>query len=253
MPRSADRWKEVSPSKFAWEREALDFIRAGLTDCEPYRAWSNFEFIADDGSINEVDLLVFTPQGFFLVEIKSRPGVLAGDAQTWLWTNNGRETAMDNPIFLANRKAKKLKALLSRQKACRDLRFPYVDALIFCSSPELVCRLQGTARVRVCLRDTVAEAGRPARPGILAGLRRREADGLGPAQGQFDAPAARAISRAMEQAGIRPSQRARRVGDYRLTKLFLENPLNLFQDCGSARMSAIADKSATNTEAAQSS
>ena len=40
-----------------------------------YRAWTNFEFVADDGSINEVDLLVFTPQGFFLVEIKSRPGV----------------------------------------------------------------------------------------------------------------------------------------------------------------------------------
>ena len=28
---------------------------------EPYRAWANFEFIADDGSINEVDLLLFTP------------------------------------------------------------------------------------------------------------------------------------------------------------------------------------------------
>jgi hypothetical protein len=135
MPLSADRWKEVSASQFAWEREALDFIRQGLPDCEPYRAWSNFEFIADDGSINEVDLLVFTPQGFFLVEIKSRPGVLAGDAVTWLWTHEGREVAMDNPIFLANRKAKKLKALLSRQKACRDIRFPFIDAVIFCSEP----------------------------------------------------------------------------------------------------------------------
>ena len=224
MPLSADRWKEVSPSQFAWEREALDFIRQGLPDCEPYRAWSNFEFVADDGSINKVDVLVFTPQGFFLVEIKSRPGVLAGDAQTWLWTHEGRETAMDNPLFLANRKAKKLKALLSRQKACRDIRFPFVDALVFCSNADLDCRLQGTARLRVCLRDSTAEAGRPARAGILAALRRREADGLGPtALGQFDAPTARAISRAMEQAGIRQSQRARRVGDYRLAKLLFEN------------------------------
>ena len=231
MPLSPERWKEVSPSEFTWEREALDFIRQGLPDCEPYRAWSNFEFIADDGSINEVDVLVFTSHGFFLVEIKSRPGLLAGDAVTWMWTHNGREIAMDNPIFLANRKAKKLKALLSRQKACREIRFPFIDALIFCSSAELDCRLQGTARLRVCLRDAVAEAGRPARAGILAALRRREADGLGPnPPGQFDAPAARAISRAMEQAGIRQSQRARRVGDYRLTKLIFENPLGLYQD-----------------------
>jgi hypothetical protein len=54
MPLSGERWKEVSPSQFTWEREALDYIRQGLPDCEPYRAWSNFEFIADDGSINEV-------------------------------------------------------------------------------------------------------------------------------------------------------------------------------------------------------
>jgi len=231
MPLSSERWKEVSPSQFAWEREALDFIRQGLPDCEPYRVWTNFEFIADDGSINEVDVLVLTPQGFFLVEIKSRPGILAGDAVTWMWTHDGRERAMDNPIFLANRKAKKLKALLSRQKACREIRFPFLDALVFCSSAELDYRLQGSARTRVCLRDTPAEGGRPARAGILAALRRREADGLGTTPpGQFDAPAARAISRAMEQAGIRQSQRARRVGDYRLTKLLFENPLGLYQD-----------------------
>jgi serine/threonine protein kinase len=231
MALSAERWKEVSPSQFAWEREALDFIRQGLPDCEPYRAWSNFEFIADDGSINEIDLLVFTPQGFFLTEIKSRPGVLTGDAQTWLWKHDGREVALDNPVFLANRKAKKLKALLSRQKACREIRFPFLEALVFCSSPNLDCRLQGNARLRICLRDLVAEAGRPPRAGILAALRRRAADGLPPTfQGQFDAPAARAISRAMEQAGIRQSQRVRRVGDYKLTRLLFENPVGLYQD-----------------------
>jgi hypothetical protein len=49
-------------------------VRARFPTHEPYRAWSNFEFIADDGSINEVDLLAFTSEGFFLIEIKSRPG-----------------------------------------------------------------------------------------------------------------------------------------------------------------------------------
>ena len=53
---------------------ALDFIRAGLPDHDPYRAWSNFEFQTSDGAIYEVDLLVLTKQGFWLVEIKSWPG-----------------------------------------------------------------------------------------------------------------------------------------------------------------------------------
>lgn len=42
---SPERWKEIAPSQFAWEREALDFLKAELPDCEPYRAWSNFEFV----------------------------------------------------------------------------------------------------------------------------------------------------------------------------------------------------------------
>jgi hypothetical protein len=54
-------WTAVTESKFPWEREALDFVRAAFPSDEAYRAWANFELIADDGSINKVDLLVFTP------------------------------------------------------------------------------------------------------------------------------------------------------------------------------------------------
>ena len=72
----------IAESSFPWEREALDFVRSQFPAHKPYRAWSNFEFIATDGSINFVDLLVFTPQGFFLIEIKSRPGRLFSDAGT---------------------------------------------------------------------------------------------------------------------------------------------------------------------------
>lgn len=98
-------WTAVTESRYAWEREALDFVRAGFPLQEPYRAWSNFEFIGCDGSINEVDLLVFTPQGFFLVEIKSRPGRLRGDSATWTWHHDGGCTTHDNPLFAANHKA----------------------------------------------------------------------------------------------------------------------------------------------------
>ncbi len=65
----ASNWTTVAESKFPWERDALDFLRGQFPSHDPYRAWANFEFIADGGSINQVDLLLFTPQGFFLTEI----------------------------------------------------------------------------------------------------------------------------------------------------------------------------------------
>ena len=85
MDKSSARWTEVNPSHYPWEREALAFVRDGLPDSDPYCAWANVEFISDNGAINELDLLVVSPFGFFLVEIKSHPGIISGDQQKWNW------------------------------------------------------------------------------------------------------------------------------------------------------------------------
>jgi len=181
--RSHANWNAITPSSFPWEKEALDYIRSQFPTHEPYRAWSNFEFIADDGSLNEVDLLVFTPQGFFLVEIKSNSGVLAGDTHTWTWQRDGHQKAVDNPLFLANQKAKKLASLLQRQRALDKLRVPFIEPLIFCSAENLQCRLEGNARFHVCLRDQIN------RPGIVAALKRRKCPGLSEQpRGTFNRP-----------------------------------------------------------------
>ncbi len=111
------RWTVVSASAYEWEREALEFLREHLPDHEPWRAWSNFEFVDDEGRVNEVDLLVLTPAGLLLVEIKIRPGTIDGDAHSWVWTTDGRRHTVDNPLLLANRKAKRLASLLKRQDA----------------------------------------------------------------------------------------------------------------------------------------
>ena len=74
MPMSSPRWTAIAESQFPWEREALDWLRAELPDRDPWHAWTNFEFIDDDGKVNEVDALILSPGGLFLVEIKSRPG-----------------------------------------------------------------------------------------------------------------------------------------------------------------------------------
>jgi len=223
---SSKNWNSVSEPAFPWEREALEFVRSQFPNHEPYRAWSNFEFVADDGSIYEVDLLVFTPQGFFLIEIKSKPGRLRGDAGTWTWETDGKLTTVDNPYHLANSKAKKLRSLLQRQKAAKSKgQIPFIESLVFCSAENLQCDLQGNAKFHVCLRDLPADGTIPARPGIMAAIKRRECDGLDPnSKGTHDRPTAKLVAQAFEQAGIRPSQRSRKVSDYVLDRLINEGP-----------------------------
>ena len=54
---------------------------------------------------------------------------------------------VDNPLIAANLKAKKLRSLLERQKVIQKSRprFPFIEALVFCSAPGLQCELTGTA------------------------------------------------------------------------------------------------------------
>ena len=218
MTLSASRWHVIAESNFAWEREALEWLRTHLPDRDPWHVWTNFEFIDDEGKVNEVDALVLSPAGLFLVEIKSRPGVLRGDAHSWTWTTDGRSSTYDNPLILANCKAKRLASLLRRQPAIMKakVRLPFVEPAIFLSSSSLACKLEGLAK------SATFQHGRPGSlddPGIVGAL----SNGITThAVVPVDSVQARAIGRAILEAGIRPSNKHRQVGDYKLVKLAAE-------------------------------
>jgi serine/threonine protein kinase len=223
MAMSDGRWRAITESQYPWEREALDFVRQRLPDYEPYRAWANFEFIAEDGKIYEVDLLVITPKGFFLVEIKSRPGLLEGDSHTWTWTQDGKRHSYDSPLILADRKAKRLKSLIAKQKSCQKVRVPFLQPLVFCSADDLTIHLSAVARQGVFSHDRDPAPGESSPPGIVAAMTRWAAGAPDdPGDRRIDKPTAKALSRALEEAGIRPSQRARRVSDYVLGELLAD-------------------------------
>lgn len=217
----AARWTAISQSAFEWEREALDFLRQHLPDHEPWRAWSNFEFIDDEGRVNEVDVLVLTPAGLVLIEVKSRPGTLRGDAYSWTWITEGHPVTTDNPLPLANRKAKRLASVLRRQEALLARggpRAPWIEPLIFLSAVRQQPVLDPGTEKRVVLRGA---PGSPDDTGVIGTLLR--ADELGLGRGSTREPATiRAWLRAIEQAGIRAPGRGRRVGDYELGQLLGE-------------------------------
>ena len=161
----------LSRSRFPWEQEALDLVFERFPAQDNYRAWANFEFIADDGSINEVDLLVACPQGIFLIEIKSNPGTLRGDTLSWTWEHEGRRKTVENPLLLANRKCKRLKSLLVRQRAFKKEAQPFIEPIVFLSQPNAKCLLSGVAvnNVRLTTREHEDDLPRTIRTVTLNG------------------------------------------------------------------------------------
>ncbi|SMG34832.1 BREX system serine/threonine kinase PglW [Paraburkholderia susongensis] len=220
MTLSANRWHVIAESSFPWEREALEWLRAQLPDRDPWHVWTNFEFIDDEGKVNEVDALALTPAGLFIIEIKSRPGSVSGDAHTWTWSTDGRERSVDNPLLLTDRKSKRLASLLRRQRSVMKakIRLPFIEPLVFLSSTTLHCKLQGHARSGVFLR------GRPGDiedNGIIGALSR----GVRPSQHPpVDSQQVYTIARGLTEAGIRPSNKHRQVGDYQLIKMIVDGP-----------------------------
>ncbi|WP_088285603.1 BREX system serine/threonine kinase PglW [Ideonella sp. A 288] len=219
MSLGANRWHVIAQSSFPWEREALEWLRAQLPDREPWHVWTNFEFIDEEGKVNEVDALALTPAGLFVIEVKSRPGSVAGDAHTWTWSTDGRDRSVDNPLLLTDRKSKRLASLIRRQPAVvkAKMKVPFFTPLVFLSSTSITCRLQGHARSGVYLR------GRPAHPdddGVVAALTfgiRGEQNAA-----PLDSAAVKALAKGLAEAGIRPSNKHRQVGDYRLDKLITD-------------------------------
>jgi serine/threonine protein kinase len=134
------RWETVTPSQFQHERDALRHVQNLLPDIEPYRAWSNFTFTAQSGHVHEVDLLVAAPSGLYLIEIKSLNGRLSASGPKWTLTNPaGGNRSFDNPLHLADLKAKRLRSLLiaEARRQRPSVRIPFIQAAVFFSSPGL--------------------------------------------------------------------------------------------------------------------
>ncbi len=69
MREDSPRWEQINPSGYQHEREGLHELAGYLPDSDPFRVWANVDFVAADGSINEVDALVLTPSGLYVLEL----------------------------------------------------------------------------------------------------------------------------------------------------------------------------------------
>lgn len=206
------RWKEINRSEWDHERAGLRHIKILLPDADPYYAWANVEFVATDSSINEVDLLVLTPSGLHLVELKHWQGEIRGDGVRWrVRSPKGRQRVEDNPLILANRKAKRLASLLEhyRNQSGKATRVPFIRSAIFLHAATMRASLDEVGRQHVYGLATNPKSGLPS---ILELLTQKPVD----QRDLVDRGRAREIVALIEAAGIRPSVAGRSINQLRL-------------------------------------
>ncbi|MEU8403839.1 BREX system serine/threonine kinase PglW [Nonomuraea sp. NPDC048892] len=193
------RWTTVTESEFDHERRGLEVIREKLPDAEPWRAWSNFTFTAHAGHVREVDLLVVTPGGVCIVELKDWRGSLTTENGTWVQTTkDGRRIPHGNPLHLVNKKAKELGALLGQYG-----KRVWVSAA--------VCFTDSSLRVRLPAHD---QNGVYTINGLVEMLHRPAHDD----RRRITPRDSREVKAALEQVGIRRSDAEYKVGPYLLER-----------------------------------
>ena len=211
---SSGRFLRVGDSPYPWEREAIDFAFAAMPDLDPFHARALVDLLdPSTGSLYEIDLLVIGFSAIYLVEIKSHPGRISGDEVDWSWTSpEGVTRYMENPLRLANHKAKVLRGLMERdlRKAKSSERVPWIQPLIFLSADGLDLDLSPAGQVSVVTRTTLSFA-----------LRHHKFPGASPSHdtSKLALTRARALRQSFDRLGLRPRKDRLHVGPYELGSL----------------------------------
>lgn len=208
MREDSPRWEQINASAYLHEQDGLRELASYLPDADPYHVWANIEFVAGDGSINEIDALILAPSGLYVLELKHWQGELRGDGSQWVRrAPNSRLIPEDNPYILANRKAKRLASLISHyaRRQGKAPASPYVSAAVFLHATNLVTELDSIGRQHVFGLHGRPESGLPSLRDMLLAQPRNPAHRIDPDRG-------REIVELVKGAKIRPSVANRKVG-----------------------------------------
>lgn len=198
---------EIGASPHAHETRAIEFLRQQLPDRDPYRLWALKELVEAGGRRYEIDAIVLGPNALYLVEIKSHPAHISGDHVDWVvqWKDGRNHIVIENPVALANLKAKVLGSQLERE--LRGGPRPYVQALVFLEHPDASVESKNGANDWVVTRHDVLKA---LTTGVFPDANPRLRTSV------IDRPQAERVAAALRKMGLRNSVSQRRVAGYLL-------------------------------------
>lgn len=213
MPLSQNRVLVQGMTPHPHEQQAIEFIKKALPDSEPYRIWALVTLADPSGRRYEIDALILGYHALYLVEIKSHPATVSGSLVDWVFEfAGGGRSVKENPLRLADQKARVLASLLDRRMPGGR---PWVEPLIFLSHPDVKLALPEAARANVVTQATFAEAITHARfPGVDARMASRS----------INKPLAQATAKALLELGLAPSRGAMKLGELLIGSILDEGP-----------------------------
>ena len=213
MALSRQRIHYGGNTDFPWEAAAIKAIIEILPDTDPHQVWPLQELHeSHSGRLYELDMVVLTRVGLFVIEIKSHPGALKGSLRHWVVEEkSGRRRSLDNPP---------LPQPPQGPNSGDGFGAPAQQSL---DSPPMG---------RVAGLHARGPSRRPPRwlPCLSLHAPRRAAPASHPRRPRqpprtlVNRPMMRAVLEGLRQLGMEPSQRRYRVGDFKLNQLLAEGP-----------------------------
>ncbi|WP_394159779.1 BREX system serine/threonine kinase PglW [Galactobacter valiniphilus] len=207
MKIDSPNWIVMGEAASPAEQAALDTFRELLPENGITRAWVNLTFIDLNGRAAEVDVLLLTRRGFFVVELKGWHGSFDGNQQQWRQILPGGQVRWHkNPLHLTNIKAKRLKSLL--ESKTRPGAMPYIGGMVVMHGTGARIALDEGGRTDVYALDGYGLKGglptlshflneQPTYPHAL-----------------ITKPEATLVRKACDQVGFLPTPRQRKIGQY---------------------------------------
>lgn len=208
MRTDSPLWRVMGDAAQAQEAEALAKVRDLLPDDGIARAWANVTFTDNAGRLNEVDILLLTRSGLYVVELKGWHGEITGNQHDWM--HGGRRH--QNPRILANAKAKRLASVLkdlAYQAGVPTHTVPFVNEAIVMHGRDSKVTLDQFGAEHVWALDGFRVNG--------LGAKAQFSDLVAqPATHPIDRTRAKAIDALMDAAGLMPRAKQRMIGQYAL-------------------------------------
>ena len=208
MKPDSPLWKVMGEPATPAEAAALDAFRELLPDDGITTAWVNLTFINDQGRTAEVDVLLLTTQGMYLVELKGWHGTIRGNAQRW----DRGDRNVENPRLVTDRKAKWLKSLLQDRTPNQSARkqVPHIHALVVMHGEGSTVQIAAPGDIGVLTLDGYNVSSSPR----LLKLSNFLAQPPHEFRQQIDYQRAKQVRALCDAAGFIPTPKVRMVGDF---------------------------------------